>query len=104
MTNNDFCKKNILQYLGNDHPELIFFDSIDSTNNYAKELIAKNQAVDGIVPCSCLIKCYAGVYCLPEYQEENAGVNQQDSRVRRRAKYHAEWASNSLLFCAAVFQ
>ena len=49
MTNNDFCKKNILQYLGNDHPELIFFDSIDSTNNYAKELIAKNQAVDGCV-------------------------------------------------------
>ena len=41
MTNNDFCKKNILQYLGNDHPELIFFDSIDSTNNYAKELIIR---------------------------------------------------------------
>ena len=52
MTNNDFCKKNILQYLGNDHPELIFFDSIDSTNNYAKELIAKNQAVDGMCICA----------------------------------------------------
>ena len=52
MTNNDFCKKNILQYLGNDHPELIFFDSIDSTNNYAKELIAKNQTVDGMCICA----------------------------------------------------
>lgn len=74
MTYNDFSEKNILKYMDKDHPRLYFFDSTDSTNNFAKHLIANKEAADGICICADEQTAGRGRQGRPFFSPPHSGV------------------------------